>query len=73
MSLTVCYVYLALQIICIILSSVSHFMKIFYSTVDAVPVIHVNSFLACELWLDVAKRVPTYPHSYTPVSLHGTV
>jgi len=73
MSLTVCYVYLTLQIICIILSSLFHFMKVYYSKVNAISVIHVHSLLACELWLDVAKRVPTHPHSYTPVGLHGTV
>lgn len=65
MSPTVCYVYLALQIICIILSSVFQFMTVYYSTVNAVSVIHVHSWLACELWLDVAKRVPTHPHTHT--------
>jgi len=48
-------------------------MKVYYSTVNAVSVIHVHSLLACELWLDVAKSVHTHPHSCTPVSLHGTV
>lgn len=64
MSLTLCYVYVAPPIFYIILSSVFHFTKANYSRVNSVSVIHVHSLVACELWLDVAKRVP--PHTHTP-------
>jgi hypothetical protein len=56
MSVTVCYVFSALQIICIIFSSVFHYVKVYCPVINVVSVIRVHS-LACELWVDMAKQV----------------